>query len=94
MMLRVRLLVDKNRARLLFPVTSRLDAIEARLDGIGGRLDRIEQVMADVQLAIETVGSRVASASEGSAEATESRLRLGRRIDEIERLLGAPAGDH
>jgi hypothetical protein len=65
---------------------SRLDAIDAALAGLVRRLEEIEVVM-------QTTGARAAALTERSLGNTESSLRIERRVEEIERLRGAPAAD-
>jgi hypothetical protein len=81
------------RARLLFPVTVRLDTLDARLDAIdarlvnlGSRLDKIDEV-------VQTTGVRAAALNDTARRSSDTATRLARRLDEIERLLGAPAAE-
>jgi hypothetical protein len=73
-----RLLLDP----LLRPVFDRFDRLEGRLDHLEGRLD-------DLQGLLEQVSARTSARSEASLAVTESVSRTARRIDEIERILGA-----
>ena len=90
---RVRAFLVALRRRFLAPVTVRLDTVDARLDGIDRRLDRIEIRLADIVMTVEAAGARASTATEGGVALSESQVRIERRIGEIERLLGAPAGN-
>jgi hypothetical protein len=67
----------------LSPVIGRFDQIERRLDLIEGRLDGLHRLL-------EEVSARSSARTEAANAATESNARMARRLEEIERLLGAP----
>lgn len=66
----------------LGPVFERFNQIERRLDRLEGRLD-------DLQGLLEEVSARSSARTEAANAATESSARMARRLEEIERLLGA-----
>lgn len=61
-----------------------------RFDGLDGRLERLERRLDDVQVLLELVSARVSARAETSLGAVESEARIARRLEEVERLLGAP----
>jgi hypothetical protein len=70
------------RGQLLEPVLDRLDAAERQRDHLEHRLD-------DLQALLEQVSARLSARTETSLAATESEARIARRLEELERLLGA-----
>jgi hypothetical protein len=68
---------------LLRPVFERFDHIERRLDRLEGRLDGLHSLL-------EEVSARSSARTEAANAATESSARMARRLEEIERILGAP----
>ena len=67
----------------LRPVIERFDQIERRLDRLETRLDGLQGLL-------EEVSARSSARTEAVNAATESSARMARRLEEIERLLGAP----
>jgi hypothetical protein len=78
-------------ARLMQPVVEHLDAINRRLDSIEGRLTALSTRLDEVEELVQLIGTRAAAHTERSLGAAESEARLARRVEEIERLLGAAA---
>ena len=66
----------------------KLGEITARLAVVEDSLERLNLRLADVQGVVESTMARAASSSERSLGVVESQARLGRRVEEIERLLG------
>ena len=64
---------------------ARLDAIDARLE----MLATLERRLGEVQATVETTAARAAASIEYSHGAAESETRVTRRIEAIERMLGA-----
>jgi hypothetical protein len=83
--------------RVFAPVVARVDirsdALESRLEAINARLDGLVRRLEEIEVVIQTTGARAAALTERSLGNTESSLRIQRRVEEIERLLGAPAAD-
>lgn len=84
--------------RFLRPLHSRLDEVEKRLESADSRLAVVEshlreliRRMDEVQQVVETTMARVAASTERSLVVSESQSRIERRVDDIERLLGAPS---
>jgi len=84
--------------RFFGPVHSRLERVEKSLEGADSRLavveSHIEELirrMDEVQEVVETTMARVAASTERSLIVAESQARTERRVEEIERLLGAPS---
>jgi hypothetical protein len=96
-MQRLRSLVVGTRRRIFTPVIARVDvradALESRLDAIDACLASLTRRLEDIEVVIQTTGARAAALTERSLGNTESSLRIQRRVEEIERLLGAPAAD-
>jgi phage shock protein A len=67
---------------LLGSVFERFDQIERRLDRLEGRLDGLQGLL-------EEVSARSSARTEAANAATESGTRTARRLEEIERILGA-----
>jgi hypothetical protein len=65
------------------PVIERFDQIERRLDRLESRLDGLQTLL-------EEVSARSSARTEAANAAAESGARMARRVEEIERLLGAP----
>ena len=98
MMQRLRSLVVGTRRRVFTPVIARVDVradarVESRLDAIDACLASLTRRLEDIEVVIQTTGARAAALTERSLGNTESSLRIQRRVEEIERLLGAPAAD-
>jgi hypothetical protein len=64
---------------------ARLDALDARLE----TMVALERRLGEVQATVETTAARAAASIEYSHGAAESHARVTRRIEAIERLLGA-----
>lgn len=64
------------------PVFERFDQIERRLDLLEGRLDGLQSLL-------EEVSARSSARTEAANAAMESGARMARRLEEIERILGA-----
>jgi hypothetical protein len=73
-----RLLIDP----ILGPVFNRFDQIDRRLDRLEGRLDGLQGLL-------EQMSARTSARTETSLATTEDNARTARRLDEIERILGA-----
>lgn len=73
-----RLLLDP----IFGPVFNRFDQMERRLDHLEGRLDSLHGLL-------EQVSARASARSEAMITSTEDAARTARRLDEIERILGA-----
>jgi hypothetical protein len=67
-----------------------LGLIFERFDRLDRRLDHLEQRFDEIQVLLEQVSARASARSEASIAVTESAARAARRLDEIERTLGAP----
>jgi chromosome segregation ATPase len=78
------------RRRMLTPVLARLDE---RLDPVDERLERLARRLDEIEVMLETTAARASTLTEESLGVVESELRLSRRLEEIERLLGAPSPD-
>jgi hypothetical protein len=74
------------RRLLLDPVLgllfARFDVLDRRLDHLEGRLD-------DLRALLEEVSARTSARSEATLAVAESEARSARRLDDIERTLGA-----
>jgi hypothetical protein len=74
------------RARLLRfvfgPVLDPLAEIDQRLDHLGQRLD-------DLRTLLEAVSARASTSTESTLGVLEEAAQTARRLEEIERLLGA-----
>jgi hypothetical protein len=81
------------RARLWFPVTVRLDTLDSRLDGIDARLVDLTSRLDQIDEVVQTTGVRAAALYDTARQSSDTATRLTRRLDEIERLLGAPAAE-
>lgn len=86
--------------RFFRPLHSRLEGAEKRLENLDlrlavveSRLDELIRRVAEVQETTETTMARVAASTERSLVVSESQARIQRRVEEIERLLGAPSSD-
>jgi DNA mismatch repair ATPase MutS len=79
---------------LLRPVLDHLDAINRRLDAIEGRLTALSARLDEVEELVQVIGTRATVHAEGSLAARESEARTARRVEQIERLLGAAADHH
>ena len=64
------------------PIFERFDQIERRLDHLEGRLDGLQGLL-------EEVSARTSARTEAVNTALESGARTARRLEEIERILGA-----
>ena len=71
------------------PLLGRLDRILTHLDELDERLQRIERRLEDMDTFVAQTGARVSTVVERSRLAAESEARTARRINELERLLGA-----
>lgn len=71
--------------RALAQLHARLDTIDARL----ATMATLERRLGEVQATVETTAARSAASTEYSRRAAESEARVTRRIEAIERLLGA-----
>jgi tetrahydromethanopterin S-methyltransferase subunit G len=60
-----------------------------RFDQVNGRLDHLEHRLDEIEGLLEHVSARASARSEASSAVTESAARSARRLDEIERALGA-----
>ena len=67
---------------LLGSLYERFDRIERRLDRLEGRLDGLQGLL-------EEVSARSSARTEAANAAMESSARAARRLEEIERILGA-----
>jgi hypothetical protein len=96
-MQRLRSQVVAGWRRVFAPVVARVDirsdALESRFDAIDARLDGLVRRLEEIEVVMQTTGARAAALTERSLGNAESRLRVERRVEEIERLLGAPAAD-
>jgi hypothetical protein len=94
---RLRSLVVGTRRRVFTPVIARVDvradALELRLDAIDASLAGLARRLEEIEVVLQTTGARAAALTERSLANAESSLRMQRRVEEIERLLGAPAAD-
>ena len=70
-------------------IASRLGRVEDRLDGLEGRLDRIESRLDVLEPLLDEVSARSSARTEAANAAMESGARTARRLEEIERILGA-----
>ena len=66
----------------LGPIFERFDQIERRLDRLEGRLDGLQGL-------VEEVSARSSARTEAANATMESGARMARRLEEIERILGA-----
>jgi|HubBroStandDraft_1064217.scaffolds.fasta_scaffold882575_1 hypothetical protein len=64
---------------------ARLDAIDARLETMA----TLERRLAEVQATVEITAARAAASIEYSHGTAESEVRVTRRVEAIEHLLGA-----
>jgi hypothetical protein len=78
------------RSRMLTPVIGRFDQLDERLDATDRRLEALARRLDDLEVLIQSAGSRLSTLAEAPAE---SEARILRRVEEIEKLLGAGAGD-
>ena len=85
---RLRALLGRSFRAVHYPSLARLDAMEASLDT---RLDSVIRRVDELAAMIQSADGRAAVASERSAAQAETNSRLARRLEEIERLLAAPA---
>jgi hypothetical protein len=94
---RIRSLVWGMRKRTFTPVVARVDirsdALESRLDAIDASIAGLLRRLEEIEVVMQTTGARAAALTERSLGNTESSLRIERRMEDIERLLGAPAAD-
>ncbi len=81
------------RRKVFSPVLARFDLLDRRLDDLESRLDRLAGRVDDIEALIQATDGRVSTLSDRTLGLTESEARIGRRVEEIERLLGGP-GDH
>jgi DNA anti-recombination protein RmuC len=84
---RLRSLLIRARDRALAPMTERLDAISGETSR---RLDELAERVGDLEVLLQVIDGRAATITERSVSQEESRARLARRVEEIERLLGPP----
>jgi hypothetical protein len=63
--------------------------VHAQLSEIDDRLGVVHKRLDEVQAVVEATGARAAAATEHSLGVVESEARTERRLEEIERLLGA-----
>lgn len=85
-----RALVARTRDRAIAPLVARMDRLQEASDQ---RLDELTRRMASVEQIIETMDGRAATVSERSVAQGESQVRLTRRVEEIEKLLGSAGGE-
>lgn len=78
------------RARMITPVIGRFDILDERLDATDLRLEALARRLDDLEVLIQSVGGRLSTLAEAPVE---SEARILRRVEEIEKLLGARAGD-
>jgi hypothetical protein len=64
--------------------------VHANLNEINGRLDRVSTRLDEVQVLVEATAARAAASTEQSLGMVETDARTTRRVEEIERMLGAP----
>ena len=81
---RVRRLAGRAREMALWPVLQRIDALA---DSTPTRLDGLTKRIEDLEVVLQAVEGRAATATERTAVQYESEGRLARRVEEIERLL-------
>jgi type II secretory pathway component PulM len=74
---------------LLHPLLERLEAIHHRLESIEARLAVLSGRLDEVEELVQAIGTRASIQTERSLASGESEARTARRIQEIERLLGA-----
>lgn len=67
-----------------------LGVIFERFDHLDRRFDHVEQRLDEIEVLLAQVSARASARSEASSAVTESAARTARRLDEIERSLGAP----
>jgi len=85
--------IRSDLAALMRPLLARLAEINIRLDAIDQRIAAIGRRVDEIELLIQVTGTRVATLTEHSVAVAESEARMARRVEDIERLLGAPAGE-
>lgn len=78
------------RSRMLAPAIGRFDKLDERLDATDMRLELLGRRLDDLEVLIQSIGGRISTLAEAPVE---SEGRILRRVEEIERLLGAGAGD-
>jgi hypothetical protein len=74
---------QERMARRLDGVEGRLEAIEGRLDGLETRLERFEDLLLEVS-------ARSSARTEAVNATAENSARVARRVEKIEKILGAP----
>jgi transposase len=77
------------RSRMLTPVIGRFDQLDERLDATDALLAQLVRRIDDLEVLIQSAGARVSTLAEAPVE---SEARILRRVEEIERLLGARTG--
>lgn len=85
---RLRALAGRSRHAALAPTLAQLEAMEASLNA---RLDTVIRRLDELDALIQAFDGRVAGAAERSTTQAETHARLAQRLDEIEKLLAAPA---
>ena len=90
---RLRDLLVGLRRRHFTPVLARFDFLDGRVDSLENRLEKISRRLDDIEALIQAIGTRASTLSEQSVGIVESEARIAKRVEEIERLLGAPAPD-
>lgn len=79
------------RLKSLAPVLVAMEPITTRLDAIDRRLEAVERWIADIDTLLVAMSGRASTLAEQYGGLLESEARLARRVEEIERMLGAPA---
>jgi transposase len=74
---------------MLTPVIGRFDQLDERLDATDALLAQLVRRIDDLEVLIQSAGARVSTLAEAPVE---SEARILRRVEEIERLLGARTG--
>ena len=80
---RIRALAVRLREKALGPVLFKLDQMSESIEQLGKRVTELEIV-------VQSMDGRAASAVERSVRQDESQARLARRVEEIEKLLSGP----
>jgi hypothetical protein len=78
---------------MLTPVLARFDKLDERLDASDERLAQLGRRLDELELQLETTGARLSAMTEQSLTYAESEARTKRRLEAVETLLGARAGE-
>ena len=70
-------------------VDDKMGGLEQRLDGVEGQLDKIDRRLSEMQDLLQVVLARAAATSERALTILEGAERNARRLEELERVLGA-----